>query len=163
MSLIIDHIIAQLIQIQRGKNWIGVSFEQKINSLTEDQFFYQPNHLHSIAEIVSHLTTWRKETIIKLETGKGTITDDHPSNWQSVGALKAVGKHQLVRKYEESLVQLIRQLKNKNDTFLNESYFDTDFKAYYPYSFVVNGMLQHDLYHLGQIGLLIKLQEVNIH
>jgi len=162
MRILIDDLIAELLQIQRGKNWIGVNFQQKLKSLSEEEFYHQENGMHSIAEIISHLITWRKETIIKINTGKGTITDDHPSNWQSNEGLKSIGKHQLLRKYEESLVQLVEPLRRKNDSFLDETYFDTDFKGYYPYSFVLKGMIHHDLYHLGQIGLIIKLMKARI-
>ena len=161
MRILIDDLIVQLIQIQRGKNWIGINFQQQLKSLTEKEFYHQENSMHSIAEIISHLITWRKETIIKIKTGKGSITDDHPSNWQSNEALKSIGKYQLLRNYEESLAALVALLKSKNDSFLDESYFDTDFKGYYPYSFVVKGMIHHDLYHLGQIGLIIKLMNMN--
>jgi hypothetical protein len=47
-------------------------------------------------------------------------------------------------------------LRTKVDDFLLEKYYDTDFKGYYPYKFVVHGMLHHDVYHLGQLGLIIK-------
>jgi len=159
MRVLIDDLIAQLIQVQHGKNWIGVNFQERLKSVTEEQFYNQIGEMHSIAEIISHLTTWRKETYIKITTGKGTITDAHPSNWQSLEGLKSIGKHQVLRNFDKSLSILIGQLKNKQDTFLDESYFDTDFNGYYPYSFVMKGMLHHDLYHLGQIGLIMKLQK----
>lgn len=162
MRIRIDDLTVQLIQIQSGKNWIGVNFQQQLKSLTEEEFYHQENSMHSIAEIISHLITWRKETIIKMNTGKGSITEDHPSNWQSNDAIKSIGKYQLLRNYEESLAELVALLKRKNDAFLDETYFDTDFKGYYPYSFVVKGMIHHDLYHLGQIGLIIKLMNVHI-
>lgn len=161
MGILIDDLIKQLIQIQQGKNWIGVNFKQKLKSITDEEFYHQEPGMHSIAEIISHLTTWRNETIIKIKTGKGTITDNHPSNWLSLERLIATGKNELLRKYEESLIQLIAELKSKNDSFLAETYFDTDFKDFYPYSFVVKGMVHHDLYHLGQIGLIIKLQKLH--
>ena len=113
--------------------------------------------MHSVAEIISHLTTWRKETHIKIKTGKGSITDSHPSNWQSNDVLKRMGKGQLVMQYRKSLLPIIELLRTKNDTFLQETYFDTDFKDYYSYQFVIKGMLHHDVYHLGQIGLLKNL------
>ena len=157
MSLLIKDLISQLIHIQGGKNWIGVNFDQHINSLSEEQFFSKIHGMHSAAEIISHLTTWRKETHIKIKTGKGSITDSHPSNWQSNDVLKRMGKGQLVMQYRKSLLPIIELLRTKNDTFLQETYFDTDFKDYYSYQFVIKGMLHHDVYHLGQIGLLKNL------
>ncbi|WP_255420549.1 hypothetical protein [Aquimarina sp. AD10] len=39
---------------------------------------------------------------------------------------------------------------------MKKEYYDTDFKGNYEYSFLLNGMLHHDIYHLGQLGLIIK-------
>ena len=58
--------------------------------------------------------------------------------------------------FDSSLDTIITLLSTKNDSFLEATYYDTDFKDYYPYSFVLYGMLHHDLYHLGQIGIIIK-------
>jgi len=45
--------------------------------------------------------------------------------------------------------------------FLTEEYYDTDFKGNYQYLFVIEGMIHHDIYHLGQIGIVIKLLKEN--
>lgn len=163
MSVLINDLITQLIQIQDGKNWIGTNFNRQLNSLTEEAFFYKTAKLHSIAEIISHLTTWRKETILKLQCGKGSITDKHPSNWTSNESLKIIGKDKIINKFNRCLNQIIEILKSKDDSFLNEKYYDTDFKDDFSYEFVIKGMLHHDLYHLGQIGIINRLIKTEIH
>lgn len=157
MTVLIKELIKDLVVIQEEKSWIGTNFNRQINGLSEEEFFHQPTELHSIAEIIAHLTTWRKEAVLKLKTGKGSITDSDPSNWQSPESLRQVGKNQIMADYRESLEQLIQVLHLKNDAFLKETYFDTDFKGYYPYRFLLKGILHHDLYHLGQIGLICNL------
>lgn len=156
-------IINQMKQIHFGESWIGVNFKNKIKDLSTTDFFYQPNGIHSIAEIISHLTTWRLETILKIKTGCGSITDDDPSNWRSNEELKKIGKAEIIRMHSESLSELLEILENKNNNFFEDLYYDTDFKGNYPYSFVVQGMLHHDLYHLGQIGILIQYIRSNLH
>ena len=157
MNTIIQHIIQQYQEIQQGKPWIGSTYTSKLNQIDEDDFFKRPiEDLHSIAEIISHLTLWRKETILKIQTGKGSKTDDCEENWLSNDKLKVLGWQHIKSEYDKTLTDLIDLLKSKDDTFLNEEYYDTDFKGYYPYSFIINGMLHHDLYHLGQIGIIIK-------
>jgi hypothetical protein len=121
------------------------------------QFFLRPiENLHSIAEIISHLTLWRKETILKIQTGKGSKTDDCEENWLTNDKLKKLGWEKIKAEYDKTLHELIDLLKSKEDFFLNEQYYDTDFKGYYKYKFVINGMLHHDIYHLGQLGIIIK-------
>jgi len=67
------------------------------------------------------------------------------------------GWDKILSEYKESLSALIEILETKDDSFLKEKYYDTDFKDYFEYQFVVNGMLHYDIYHLGQLGIIIKL------
>lgn len=153
----ITHIIKQLIDIQNGKIWIGSSYKSKLNTIDESKVFERPMvDMHSIAEIISHLTLWRQEAILKIQTGKGSKTDDCEENWLPNEKLKTIGWSSIKSAYENSLTQLIDLLKHKNDDFLEQEYYDTDFKGNYTYSFLLNGMLHHDIYHLGQLGIIIK-------
>lgn len=154
---VITYIIKQLIDIQNGKIWIGSSYESKLNTVDESKVFERPMvDMHSIAEIISHLTLWRQEAILKIQTGKGSKTDDCEENWLPNEKLKNIGWSSIKSAYDDSLSELIELLKDKNDDFLEQEYYDTDFKGNYTYSFLLNGMLHHDIYHLGQLGIIIK-------
>lgn len=157
MKTLIPYIIAQLQDIQQGKIWIGSSYASKMKSIDDAAVFVRPiNDIHSIAEIFSHVTLWRNEAILKIKTGKGSKTDDCEENWLSMETLKARGWTSIKAAYDQSLVDLIDLLQEKEDSFLEEEYYDTDFKGTFPYKFLINGMLHHDLYHLGQLGIIIK-------
>ncbi|TXN38140.1 DinB family protein [Flagellimonas hymeniacidonis] len=162
MKPLIENIIQQYQEVQNGKLWIGSTFTSKLNQVDESMVFIRPiTGLHSIAEIISHLTLWRKETILKIETGEGSKTDDCEENWLSNDKLELLGWPYIKSEYDKTLITLIDLLKSKDDNFLNEEYFDTDFKGNYTYSFVINGMLHHDIYHLGQLGIIIKYLKEN--
>ncbi len=157
MKYLIENIIQQLIEVQNGKLWIGGNFESKLNQVDENSAFLRPNgNLHSVAEIISHLTLWRKETILKIQTGKGSKTDDCEENWLDNNKLKTLGWDKIRSDYDRTLLELIELLKLKEDDFLKELYYDTDYKGNYEFRFVINGMLHHDIYHLGQLGIIIK-------
>ncbi|WP_228853499.1 DinB family protein [Aegicerativicinus sediminis] len=157
MNSLINHIIQQLEEVQNGKPWVGSSYKSKLEELNEPIVFVRPkDDLHSIAEIISHLTFWRKEALLKIQTGTGSKTDDCEENWLTNEQLKPLGWHYILSEYNKTLTELINLLKTKDDSFLKGEYYDTDFKAMYPYSFLINGMLHHDLYHLGQLGIIIK-------
>jgi len=158
MKTIINEIIKQLRDIQNGKIWIGENFNKKLINLTSETAFTRPiSTLHSVAEIISHLTVWRQESILKIKTRKGSITDDLEDNWFGIEHLQKDGWHKILANYNQSSEELIDLLEAKDDSFLQEIYFDTDYKGNYPYSFLINGMVHHDLYHLGQIGIILKL------
>ncbi len=163
MKYLIANIIQQLEEVQNGKLWIGSTFNSKLNQIDESLVFLTPTeNLHSVAEIISHLTLWRKETILKIQTGKGSKTDDCEENWLSNDKLKTLGWKRIKSAYDNTLSELIHLLKSKNDDFLQEQYYDTDFKGNYEYRFVIIGMLHHDIYHLGQLGIIIKYLKQNI-
>ncbi len=162
MRYLIENIIQQYHEVQNGKLWIGDTFNSKLNQINENLVFTRPiKGLHSIAEIISHLTLWRKETILKIQTGKGSKTDDCEENWLTNDKLEPLGWQNIKSEYDKTLIKLIDLLRSKDDTFLNEEYYDTDFKGNYTYSFVINGMLHHDIYHLGQLGIIIKYLKEN--
>ena len=157
MQTKIQYIIQQYRDIQDGKLWIGTNFNRKLSEVDESLLFTRPlAGLHSIAEIISHLTLWRKETLLKIETGAGSKTDDCEENWLKNDVLQSKGWIKIKSEYDATLTELIRLLELKEDEFLQKKYYDTDFKGNYNYSFVIDGMLHHDLYHLGQIGIIVK-------
>ncbi len=157
MGILIEYIIDELKNIQNGKIWIGSSYESKLNSIDDNLVFERPiKNMHSIAEIISHLTLWRSEAILKIKTGTGSKTDDCEENWLPNSRLKEKGWTKIKLEYDNTLTELIALLKEKDDSFLKKEYYDTDFKDSYEYRFLLNGMLHHDIYHLGQLGLVIK-------
>jgi uncharacterized damage-inducible protein DinB len=158
MNSLVQNIIRQLKDVQNGKTWIGSNYEAKLDRIDETSAFIRPlPNLHSIAEIISHLSFWREETILKILTGKGSKTDACEENWLPNEALRKKGWEVVKSDYENSLTTLIDLLDEKGDSFLSQEYYDTDFKGYYPYEFLLTGMVQHDVYHLGQLGLILKL------
>ena len=162
MKFLINNIVGQLRDIHGGKNWMGPNFNQKLAHITEDSAFVRPiANLHSVAEIISHLTTWRKEAILKIRTGRGSITDDDGENWLSNNKLKEMGWDAILSSHRDTLNELIALLETKDDGFLKEKYYDTDFGDYFEYKFVVHGMLHHDIYHLGQLGIIVKFLNGN--
>lgn len=163
MRILIDHIINELRDIQEQKNWMGTNFNEKLNLINEDEAFIRPiPHLHSVAEIISHLTVWRKDAILKITTAKGSMTDDCEENWLPNNKLKQTGWNKIISDHRQSLSELTELLQTKEDDFLYEKYYDTDFKSNYEYKFVIFGMLHHDIYHLGQLGIIIKFLKQDI-
>ena len=145
-------------EVHDGLIWAGTSYNKRLSQLKESQAFVRPlPSVHSIAEIIAHIISWRKDTILKLKTGRGELKDDQPENWKSNDELKSIGWKKLREEDNSTLSELFELLRDKDDTFLNEVYYDPEFGGNFPYSFELEGMLHHDIYHLGQIGLVIKL------
>ncbi len=161
MNTLIQHIIQQLEEIQNGYLWIGSNYERKLKQVSNEDFFKRPlENLLSVAEILSHLTLWREETILKINTGKGSKTDQCEENWLPNDQLRLKGIETIISEYNNSLKEIVRLLHTKDDSFLDLEYYDTDFKGNYTFRWLLQGMIQHDVYHLGQIGIVIKFLNI---
>lgn len=153
----IRDLIDQLKSVQNGKLWMGRTFDRLLNQVNEETAFVRPlPDMHSVAELISHLTFWREECLLKIRTGQGSKTDDSPENWLPNKILRQAGWATLKAEHDRTLAELLSLLEARNDVFLDEIYYDTDYKGEYPYRFLIHGMLHHDLYHLGQLGLIMK-------
>ena len=149
---IINNLIEQLVEIEKGSPWLDETFEKKLTAITDDNAFIRPlPGMHSIAEIMSHLVIWRFEIISRLQGNDRNLWESSPENWKSNEELQTRGWNDLINKFNESQIQLISMLKTKEDSFLNTKYKDRNFQ------YLLEGFLHHDLYHLGQIGLVNKM------
>ena len=117
--------------------------------------------MHSVAEILAHSTAWRIDAVVKIKTGKGELTEASDLDWPDLDLLKEKGWELIYKEYVDSVDSLIRLLEEKDDDFLDEIYSDPEFNGNFPYSFTVYGIFQHDIYHLGQIGLVVSMLKNN--
>lgn len=151
----IQSYIQQFNQIFNGEPWLGESFGKKLNEISEKQAFTKsPDNNHSVADIVSHVTVWRKEIIRRLiyNSSERLLTEESIANWKNPEELQQAGWQQLYIDLKQSQEQIIQLLENKDDSFLESQLAETEFNKEY----FLAGILHHDIYHLGQIGLILK-------
>jgi uncharacterized damage-inducible protein DinB len=156
----IKDLTEQFREIQDGRPWIGTNLSRKLRELSDEEFFRRPlPDTHSAAELISHLTAWRVDTVLKIKTGRGRLTDKDPENWQDSTLLEGKGRSTLMKDYLDSQIEILELLADKEDDFLEELYYDDDFGGHYSYSWLLRGMIQHDVYHLGQLGWIVKFMK----
>lgn len=134
-----------------GQPWYGDSFYDILEKVKPAMAYWQPKrNAHSIAQLVSHIIYWRSALIKRLE---GDL-EYRPSmksefNWRSNEQLKKTGWKSLRKSLDESQFKLLSVLSNQKDSLLKKKY--TEKASFFD---LINGILQHDLYHLGQIAYL---------
>ena len=152
MTLVND-IIQQLNDLDDGDLWLDENFSKKLTQVDEEHAFIRPlPDLHSPAELLSHLIVWRKINIKRLN-GETVILDvDDPANWRSNDELRPGGWEALKSEFYQSKQDVISLLKGRDDAYLNtvSSHYGKDFK------YLLQGLVHHDLYHLGQLGISVK-------
>jgi hypothetical protein len=95
---------------------------------------------------------WRKECMIRFN-GLRTELMNSPDDWKDNTELSKIGWTELKNAFYDSQSELIRLMESQDDTFLETKFLDTDYNFHY----LIEGIIHHDLYHLGQIGVTIKL------
>lgn len=137
-----------------GEPWFGRSMYAILREIDESLAYTKPNsNSHSLIELLYHSLTWAEFTLKRIERDKTNdlVTfekldwreiDPQIHNWEE-GLSAFIAAHQ----------QIIALLHTKQDSFLEEK---VDYRNY-NFRFLLNGLIQHNIYHLGQIAYLHKL------
>ena len=152
-QVLIKNIVRQLNEIQDGSLWFDQCFKEKTDQLTDAEAFTRPiPQVHSVAEHISHILEWRKECMLRFK-GQRTDLMNSADDWKDNDTLSKIGWTELKKLFFESTVTLVNALENQEDAYLETKFPDTEYNFHY----LIEGIIQHDLYHLGQIGITIKL------
>jgi uncharacterized damage-inducible protein DinB len=148
----IKRINDQLKRAFEGKAWHGPSVSEVLEGVTAQQAAARPlPDGHSIWEITLHIATWERVGRRRIdESAPIDVSDDE--DWPRVeDTSDEAWKNTLdeVRRNHEALRQAIRGL---DEARLAEIVPGTIYSFY----FLLHGVIQHDLYHAGQIALLKK-------
>jgi len=156
-QILINNIIRQLNEIQDGSLWFDQSFKEKFDNISEEEALTRPMpQIHSVAEHVSHMLEWRNECIRRYH-GLKTELMNSPDDWKDNIQLEEIGWTTLKNSLYDSRLTLIDLIATHDDTYLLNKFADTD----YTFHYLIEGIIHHDLYHLGQIGITIKLLNYN--
>lgn len=141
-------------EIYDGSPWYGDNIVAKVSNLTADTAFTRPvQGMHSVAEVVSHMTYWRQSLISRMQKDsnfKGSMESE--DNWKDLVRLKALGWDTVRNALIETQEQIVQLLSEQSDDLLDQEYSDGA-----TYEYLIRGVTYHDIYHLGQIGLIRKL------
>ncbi len=134
-----------------GSAWHGPAVFKIIQDIDEETAFKSFDKIHSIAELVVHIINWRRFAIERLK-GNHAYEILEKDDWKEISN-KGEGlwmdiKNRLLLSQDE----LVVELGKINDSKLSEL---VDEKAYDYYT-LLHGVIQHDIYHAGQISLLKK-------
>lgn len=153
----LSHLIDNFRAFYEGDPWFGNSMLTVLEPVTARQARTRPlPNVHSIAELVWHMIYWRTSLIKKLEGDfayKASMEDEN--NWRPLDSLRKITWEELKDEFRKSQDRIIALLSERDDSLLSELCAgNTTFRTY------INGMLQHDVYHLAQIALVKKMVAV---
>lgn len=146
---VLSRIIDNIDTVFRGDAWHGPSVMEIINSLPADRILEtQSFSKQSIAQHVFHLTAYRHFVLEKLNDNIHFQIVTDAENWGTENDLKdaAVLKKNLL----DAHTALLQKLEQMDDNLLDRNVPG----EYYNFYKLLNGLTQHDAYHLGMIWVL---------
>lgn len=143
-----ERIIKQLEGFYNGQNWVADNLEKKIFYLTPIVAMKKvEGHSHSIAELVRHITAWRNFVVQKLTGNDGYDIEidsadwPEPAGWDSTREEFAVCHQNIINAISNFPVEKLgNKVPGRNYSFM----------------FLINGIVEHDYYHYGQIGSVLS-------
>jgi uncharacterized damage-inducible protein DinB len=159
-----DRLVKELEREISGQPWHGPSLSAILNGITAEQAAHKPSpDAHSIWEIVLHMTGWKREVTRRAQGHSATEPAD--GDWPAIGEVSEArwnsARDDHMRAQHE-LAELVRTLSDEQlDTRVKG-----DTAAYIGAGISVRanlyGILQHDVYHAGQIAILKKMAGATI-
>lgn len=151
--VLIDRIIQLLNAGFHGSAWHGPSVLEAVKSITPKEASFKTPTVHTAAELIYHITSWRIFGLKKLQGDPDYLIDDEKINFGPAAKVDQFELETLLMELSLSHDELIKELLKKDDDFLNEIVPGTE----YTYYTLIHGIIQHDIYHTGQIILLKKM------
>ncbi len=159
----INEVIRSMSEAFEGEPWYGDSVMRKLENVPY-VIGYKTciPESHSVSQIVGHLIAWKTYVAEKLNKNKDySIKLDTEEDWPNIEVHSREEWEELKRKLVAAQFRIYEILNaQEDDSFLNEA---VEGKGY-DYAYLLKGIIQHDIYHIGQIGLIesqLKKKEID--
>jgi uncharacterized damage-inducible protein DinB len=156
MNKEIQSIIRSIENTNNGTPWYGRPVYELLEEIDPAIVYKKPNeNSHSLADLLYHMITWSDFALKRIEGDKEKdMAAFEKMDWRMIDPAIHTWKKGLTefRYIHKKIIQL---LEKKDDEFLKEI---VDYRNY-NFRFLLNGFIQHNIYHIGQIAYLKKLLE----
>ena len=134
-----------------GPAWHGPDIKSVLKEISHEEALKKVGDSHNIAEIVFHMIAWRNFLINNLKGQKNYEVSDE-ENFKKIDNISEADWTKLKDRLENSQNEMLELLSRTNETILDQKVGARK----YTYYILMHGVIQHDLYHLGQIELIRK-------
>ncbi len=154
MNKEIQSIIRRIENVNSGTPWFGRAVYSLLEEVDPKKVYEKPNGSeHSLIDLLYHMITWADFSLKRLQKDKvNDLAAAEKLDWRKIDPKKHTWKKGLAE-FRSIYKKIIAILKKKEDAILKEV---VDFRNY-NYRFLLNGMIEHNIYHTGQVAYLKKL------
>lgn len=147
----VERIVDQLKRAVTGGAWHGPAVEEILAGITAEAATSRPfNEAHGIWELVLHITAWLQAIRRRLEGDRAELTD--AEDWPPINDTSERAWKETISRMKQAYEELSSAISCLDDSKLDQSIIEGMSSAYVN----LHGVIQHTLYHAGQIAILKK-------
>ena len=136
-----------------GKAWHGPSLRGLLRGVTAEQAAKRPiPNAHTIWELVHHIAVWENVGRRRLTGDRAAIEISSPEDWPPADEQSEAAWDQAKAALDRGHQALVEAIANIPESRLDAPVFEGMSTVYV----TLHGVIQHDLYHAGQIAMLKK-------
>jgi uncharacterized damage-inducible protein DinB len=154
-----EHLKKELEKVLYGDPWYGCSVYSIIDQVSFEAAFERPDgSIHNIAAIVLHMISWTEEVIDRLNGQTAQLPSS--GDWPDPGAPDEQKWQNYVNDLKLVNVNLLRIIESYSDEQWNEPVKDErnrELGTGVSFEDLVRGLIQHHVYHSGQIIMLNRI------
>jgi uncharacterized damage-inducible protein DinB len=147
----LERIADQFQRAYDGDAWHGTPLRKLVAELTWQQAAARPvASTHTIWELLLHIQTWRD--VLCRRIGGELVPESLPAaeDWRPMPDANENAWKEAIASLDRSQARVLTAMRTLTDARLH----DTAPGMPYTYYIMLHGLVQHDLYHAGQIALL---------
>jgi uncharacterized damage-inducible protein DinB len=149
----INMLIKKFEEVYDGNPWYGDSFKSILKDIdSKATLKKEKKGGHSIAEILAHIIGWREFFLSRLTGNDFKIEQEETFNWKRIDNNQETVWKSLLDTLEETQSRILNLLEKADDNLLDIPVHERNYNLEY----LLEGVIQHDIYHFGQISLLKK-------
>jgi uncharacterized damage-inducible protein DinB len=146
-----EQIADQLRRAMEGEAWHGPALRELLNGVSAPMAIAKPvPGVHSIWEILLHVTAWTEAVRRRLQGERAQLTPEE--DWPAIGDTGAAAWSTTLNRLAQAHQRLLHELGQLPPDRLEEPIVQGMSSVYV----TLHGLVQHHLYHAGQIAVLKK-------
>ena len=134
-----------------GDPWIEITLRGTLKGISETMAAQKVGSLNSIWQIVNHVISWR-ETLLKRVQNENVRSPEN-NFIEKISDVSAAAWEETMKRLQSSQDKLLSYLSGKKEINLEENPSQGQYSRYE----LIESILLHDLYHLGQVVLIKKM------
>jgi uncharacterized damage-inducible protein DinB len=149
----VERILDQLRRAYEGEAWHGPSVREALVGVTAQQAHTRPlAGAHTIWELVRHIAVWEDVGRRRLEGDRAAIEISSPEDWPPADDKSEAAWEQAKAALDRGHQALVEAVARVSESRLDEPILEGLSSVYV----TLHGVIQHDLYHAGQVAILKK-------